>query len=323
MNRKDQLLRVWTEHANIGYVPCSYVDYNFLRHPVYIHERSEDCDGYDWFGVHWSYQPETKSPMVTHGVPHVITDVTKWREQLKMPDLDSVDWEAAGKEETADWDRENKVSVIMFLNGIFERSHHLMGFENVMIAMRRHPDHYAELLDALTEYRIRVTNIFGKYYKPDILMSNDDYGATDGMMMSPKLWRKFFRPRLEKQVKAAHDCGLVFELHSDGHLHPIIGDFVEIGVDSLNPMQRPCNDLKWCKENFGGKITFVGGYSPQTVLENPASTPEDIDRDIQEAFDILAPGGGYAAFPIVIDMAGFGPVLTRKHAQICRDYANT
>lgn len=79
-------------------------------------------------------------------------------------------------------------------------------------------------------------------------------------------------------------------------------------------------DIEKIKKEYGGKITLVGGFSSQTVLENPDSTPEDIDADIQYAYDVLAPGGGYASFPVVIDMGAFAPKLVKKHLQIAKNY---
>ena len=101
MSRSQELKRVWTEHANIGYVPCLYTDYNFLSHPEYVNERPEGHDGYDWFGVHWTYDPATNAPCPSLGYPLVITDLEHWRDQVKFPDLAAIDWEKAGREESS------------------------------------------------------------------------------------------------------------------------------------------------------------------------------------------------------------------------------
>ena len=320
MSRRDELLKVWTEHANIGYVPFGFTDVNFLRHPKCVNERPEGQDGYDWFGVHWTYEPMVGAPMITPNHPRVITDITKWEEQVKFPDLQSLDWETGAAEETNGWDRENKVSEVMLINGMFERSHHLMGFENVFIAMFEEPEAYQALIDRICEYKCELVRIVAKYYKPDILMMHDDYGANDRMLMSPAFFRQFFKEPLSRIVKTVHEGGIVYEHHSCGYVEPIIGDLIEIGVDALDCLQRPCNDIRRVKDQFGGKITLVDGFSNQTVLDRPESTLEEIYADIQYAYDVLAPGGGYVSFPLIVNGAHLIPKLIEKHMQICCNY---
>lgn len=323
MSRSQELKRVWTEHANIGYIPCLYTDYNFLRHPEYVNERPEGHDGYDWFGVHWTYDPATGAPSPTTGVPHVITDLEHWREQVKFPDLDSIDWETAGREETAAWDRENKISVVMLINGIFERSHHLMGFENALMAMYEEPEEYAELLDAIADYKVKLMSYVAKYYKPDVLMMHDDYGSSRAMLMSPDMWREFFKPRVKRLVDTAHSFGIAYEHHSCGHIEPIVGDMIEIGVDALNPLQRPANDIEKLKKLYGGKITLVGGFSSQAVLENPSATTEEKLDNVRYAYDVLGPGGGYAVFPVVVDFPKAAQYIVPVQKELGTAFANT
>ncbi len=317
---KEEMLKVWTEHADIGYIPSPVTDCNFVRHPECVNERPEGHDGYDWFGVHWTYQPETSSPMVTAGRPYVITDITRWDEQVKFPDLSAVDFKSCAEKETRGWDRKNKYSEVMLINGCFERSHHLMGFENALVAMYEEPEAYRALIDRIADYKCDLIRRVVDAYKPDILMMHDDYGANDRMMMSPDSWREFIKEPLSRLVKTAHGCGVIYEHHSCGHVEPIIGDLVEIGVDSLNPLQRPCNDIEKIKKEYGGKITLVGGVSSQTVIENPSSTKAEIAADIKHAYDVLAPGGGYVCFPVLINLARTVPHLFKAHLKYAFKY---
>ena len=71
----------------------------------------------------------------------------------------------------------------------------------------------------------------------DMIWTGDDVGAQNAMLISPKMWRHFFKPRMANfiaelkainpQVKVAY--------HSDGNIYPIIPDLIEIGLDVLNP----------------------------------------------------------------------------------------
>jgi uroporphyrinogen decarboxylase len=316
MARRDELLRVW-KHENIGYIPCHFIDYNFVK-PKYVNERPEGKDGYDWFGIHWTYQPDVLAPMITPGSKPIISDITKWKDVVKFPDLDQYDWETYGAEETAGWDRENKISMVMIINGTFERSHHLMGFTEALGNLIEEPEAYGELLDAIADYKCKLIGIIAKNYKPDVIMMHDDYGAAKSMLMSPDTWRQMIKPRLARLVKAAHDNGLFYEHHSCGYIEPIIGDLVEIGVDSLNPLQ-PCNDLKAIKAKYHGKITFVGGFDSQGVLDNPEAGEAEVRADVKRAYDALAPGGGYCSLAVCIKYHS-APWLLKEHKEIATTY---
>ena len=80
------------------------------------------AEGYDWWGVHWTACEEACGAFApTAGRPPVITDITRWREQVKVPDISGIDWEAAAARDTAHLDP-NKVTIFtgwptVFLSG--------------------------------------------------------------------------------------------------------------------------------------------------------------------------------------------------------------
>ena len=317
MSRKDEMLRVWTEHANTGYVPLFPIDYNFLK-PKYIPERCEKGRGFDWFGVEWEEEKLCGFPMVVPGTQR-LKDITRWREEIVFPDLTQLDWEACGAEETASWDRENKISLIMLNQGCFERTHALMGVEDALVAMMAEPEDYKDLVNAIADYKVEIVNIIGKYYKPDILMFQDDYGTAQNLFLSVESWREFFKEPLARIVKATHDNGMVYEHHSCGYMEPLIDDLLEIGIDALNPIQ-PCNNQRAIKEKYQGRLTFVGGEDSQGVMERPGVTEEEIRAELRRCYDLFAPGGGYANFPITIKY-DYVPIMIDEHMKMARSYA--
>jgi hypothetical protein len=53
-------------------------------------------EGYDTWGVHLTASDAAGGAFTpTPTVPPVLTDITRWREQVKFPDYDGVDWDAA------------------------------------------------------------------------------------------------------------------------------------------------------------------------------------------------------------------------------------
>ncbi len=120
--------------------------------------------GEDWFGVNWTYLPEhNNSQMITPGQPE-LEDLTNWRDNIKIPDLTAYNWEAIAKETTKNWDRKNKVSLCMLLNGPSERMISIMGFENALYAFYDYPEEVHELFQAITDHKIKYLEILKKYF---------------------------------------------------------------------------------------------------------------------------------------------------------------
>ncbi len=309
MTKREQLLQVYA-HKNIGYVPNFFTDFDFCK-PETMNERPEGMDGgFDWFGVEWEFAPLVMAPMVKPGTK-VLTDITKWREQVIFPDLDTIDWEAAAAKETAHWDRENKISFLMLINGMFERTHALMGFEDAFMAMYDEPEEYQALVDAITDYKVKLIEIMGKYYKPDVLCFHDDYGANDRMLMSPDLWRQFFKEPLRRIIEATHKAGIIYEHHSCGYIEPIFDEMVELGIDAIDPLQIS-NPVRQLKDKYQDKVTFVGGYDTQNVFDRTGVTEEEIRNEVIKTMNELAPGGSFVAFPLTITF-DFVPTFIDEH----------
>lgn len=120
------------------------------------------------------------------------------------------------------------------------------------------------------------------------------------MFFSMDMWREFIKPCIKKVVDCTHELGMIFEMHSCGYIKPAIEELVEMGVDSVQPLQY-CNDVPELKEKFGKQIVLSGGFNTQEVLESPIATEEDIRAEVRRTIDALAPGGGFCALVPIIN----------------------
>ncbi|MCD8148590.1 MAG: hypothetical protein LUE92_03285 [Clostridiales bacterium] len=317
MSRREQLLEVY-HHKNIGYVPCFFTDFQFSK-PAEINERPE-AGGTDWFGVEWKFVPEVMAPMVKPGTKR-LTDICRWKEELVFPDLDAIDWTAAAEKETSGWDRENKISYMMLINGIFERTHALMGFEDALAAMYEEPEAYKELVDAITDYKVALIKVIGTYYKPDVLCFHDDYGSDDRMMMSVDMWEEFFKEPLRRVIQETHNQGIIYEHHSCGYIEPIFDQLVELGIDAIDPLQVK-NPVRKLKDQYQDRVTFVGGYDNQNVYDRVGVTEDEIREETRRVIEELAPGGSFVAFPLTVTF-DYVPVFIDEHMKYAFSYGNT
>ena len=128
----------------------------------------------------------------------------------------------------------------------------------------------------------------------DVVYFGDDYGMQTGPILSPDLYRNIFKPRQKKLfsfIKTKTDAKIL--LHSCGSVYKLIGDFIDVGIDALNPIQVSAEDMdtKKLKREFGNEIAFWGGVDSQRVL--PFGTRDEVRKEVKSRIDDLGSGGGY------------------------------
>jgi uroporphyrinogen decarboxylase len=120
---------------------------------------------------------------------------------------------------------------------------------------------------------------------------DDDVGMPGTMIISPALWREFFRPRLAGIVEAARavkpDLRVIY--HSDGHFEPILDDLVEIGIQGINPLQPEHMDAVRIRRRFGPRLALWGTVGRQTTFA--FASPAEIRREVRERIEALGPAG--------------------------------
>ncbi|MFH1074187.1 MAG: uroporphyrinogen decarboxylase family protein, partial [Candidatus Firestonebacteria bacterium] len=123
----------------------------------------------------------------------------------------------------------------------------------------------------------------------------DDWGQQQGLIMGPKHWRKFIKPRIARMYKKVHDSGKKVFIHSCGDVEEIFPDLIEIGVDVFNPFQPEAFDVYKIKNKFGSKLTFFGGMSTQKTL--PFGTPNEVKSETLKLIKEIGKDGGYIFSP--------------------------
>jgi uroporphyrinogen decarboxylase len=184
------------------------------------------------------------------------------------------------------------------LAGIFEMSQRVRGMQNIMMDLANNPDLACAFLDKMVELKIK----FWEMALPqlgdlvDVISEADDYGTQESQLVSPRMFRQIFKPRLAtllKRIKELAPNAKIF-FHSDGNLRPILPDFAEIGVDILNPIHISAKGMEPAalKKDFGNQFVFWGGgVETQSVL--PFGTPQQVKENVKKNINALAPGGGY------------------------------
>ena len=272
------------------YVPCPE---QVLKGAIclgdnYIQQAGE---GYDAWGVRWHFgggNPGLNGPTPVPG-SELMDDFDDWREKVHFPDVGKLPWQIT--KSMVPEDRSDIVVYGLLLSGPFERMHYLAGFENSLCAFYDSPEEVHAFLEAMEENRIACIDKLYETVHPDVIQMQDDWGMQTSMLLSPELWREFFKPHEKRFAEHIHKLGMIYEHHSCGYVMPIVGDLVEIGVDALSPL-NVCNDIPQIKREFGNAICLIGGLNNQ-MIDAEGTGEEEIRAEVRRAIDENSSGGAY------------------------------
>lgn len=188
--------------------------------------------------------------------------------------------------------KENRGRLCLFFGlgwTLFERSWLLYGFENLLRDMHSNPRFVERLMDRIVEYDLEILKQ-GLERDVDVCHFGDDFGSRKGPLMSPLLWRRYIKPRLEKLFEIPKRKGLPIGIHSDGNITALIPDLVEIGVRIINPVSPIEVDPVWLKDMFGDRVCMYGTMDIHRTM--PFGTPSDVEREVLERMRTVGCGGG-------------------------------
>jgi len=267
LRQRPEWIPCWKDSC--AFIPCSAIE-----------DRAKGGTGDDWFGVPWIDM--TPAP---NGA--LFDDVSKWRDYVHFPDLDTVDWEAAAKNDLAGLDRNEKVLWIPLFSGLFERLHAFIGFEKTLVSFFEEPEEIQALIDAYCDFKIKEIDKVITYYRPEVVCMHDDYGMKNNMFMRPEMWREFFKEPLRRINDYCKSRDTVFVLHCCGKVDPIIGDFVELGITAWDSVNF-CNDLPAIYAKYGKDISFTTNLD---MLFLAQASEEEVREHVRYAIDTLGKYG--------------------------------
>ncbi|MDY7009691.1 MAG: uroporphyrinogen decarboxylase family protein [Planctomycetota bacterium] len=219
--------------------------------------------------------------------------------QLPLPD-GSEAWRIEGLREQAERFRRAGCCVVLksLCAGMVEMGHRVRGMENFLMDLLVNQPVAEAVIERFLEIKM---NYWGRALGElgcvvDVVFEMDDYGTQTSQLISPETFRSIVKPRLKRLIGHVKKLspGVKVAFHSCGSVRPIIPDFIEIGIDILNPVHISATGMEPAslKADFGADICFWGGgVETQHVL--PTGTPEKVRADVRANIDALAPGGGW------------------------------
>ncbi len=284
-----------------------HVDFRYIEGPKYIGpELTVRPDGSreDHFGVprkpvqygvgknSGTYSEVSEYPLEKAESIDEIESYAKWP-QADWFDYDCISHQARQARETG--------KVVIFMGDRLNRcaqlkpAMYVRGAEQIFIDTFAQPGMakavFGRITDFYAEYLRRTLEAAGGNI--DLVFTGDDFGTQENIFIPIEVWRDQLRDGFKLFIDIGHEFGCKVAHHTCGCVKPLLSDFIECGLDIVNPIQPEVAgmDYEKIKQEFGRKITFHGGISIQKTM--PFGTPQDVRNEVKDRVEKLAAGGGY------------------------------
>jgi uroporphyrinogen decarboxylase len=175
----------------------------------------------------------------------------------------------------------------------------LLGLEKMFVDLYDRPELVEAVLDKTFElhYEVSVKTFEANPGLIDIFFFANDFGTKRNLFIAPKMWRKYFKPRIKMLADLGHKHNLRVAMHSCGDIHQIIPDLIEIGIEILNPIQVSADNMDpvVLKREYGKDLIFFGAIDYNELLSH--GTEQQVREGTRRMVDILGCDGKYIVAP--------------------------
>jgi hypothetical protein len=168
----------------------------------------------------------------------------------------------------------------------------VIGTENVLLWLALYPDELGAFIRRIGDFVVGLTKAQIKAADGmlDGMVVWGDVAYRNGMLFSPEMWREHFKPIVKEQIRVCHEAGLPVIYHGCGNASEIYPDFIEIGLDSYNPLEAKSGlDVVEIRKEYGHRMGFCGNIDALAWANDPL--PE-LEAQVMRKLN-AAKGGGY------------------------------
>jgi hypothetical protein len=226
-------------------------------------------------------------------------------------------YKAAAEEDCLHWERESKrlyeetdFAVLGVLGGMglgdlaeipgpfIKKPQGIRDIEGWFIAHKLYPEYVRMVFEYQTEIALKNLELYRQAVGGRIQavwLSGTDFGTQCALMQSKESFISMYKPFYKKVNDWVHkNTNWKTFYHTCGAVEPLISEFIDMGMDIINPVQCSAAgmDAKKLKDLYGEKIVFWGG-GVDTQKTLASGSPEDVKREVTERLKIFAPGGGF------------------------------
>ncbi len=239
-----------------------------------------------------SYSEVTKPPLSDAETAADVAAYDHW------PDPDMFDYDVIEKQCDAIL-KDDRVVVFMGdrLNRIaqLKPAMYLRGTEDIFVDLAMNPAIAEAIFRNIKEFYLAYLDriLDAAKGKIDIILTGDDFGAQNGLLIGTDMWRQFIKPGFAEYLDLIKHHEVIAMHHTCGSVPDIIPDMIECRLDILQSIQPEANGMSLAnlKKRFGKSICLQGGVSIQKTM--PFGSQDDIRREVRSIANTVKPDGGY------------------------------
>ncbi len=282
------------------------VDFRYIEGPEYVGTEHIRSDGSkeDHFGVprkFVSYGDGGISGEYSEVVEYPLeraTSVDEIESYPKWPKAEWFDYACVREQARA---AKDKGKVVVFMGDRLNRcaqlkpAMYVRGIEQILVDTLSNPEMAKAIFRRITDFYMNYARLTLEAAEGcvDIFFTGDDFGTQTNTFLPVDTWRALLRDGFKRFIDLGHEFDCKVAHHSCGCVEPLIPEFIDCGLDIINPLQPEVAnmDFKRIKEKFGEQISFHGGISIQKTM--PGGSRQEISAEVRDRVDKLATGGGY------------------------------
>ena len=229
----------------------------------------------------WGITRKKTEDMIPATISHPITDIAQHAE-YKFPD-------PAAPNRFATLERALKMydgnrAVILNLRDGFSDMRDILGYQEALVSLVAEKDHFIDLLKRVVEYNLTLAEIAVKRYGIKIVATTDDVCTASGPIMSPRSYKSTILPRFREVIGGYRNLGLLVIKHCDGDIRAFVDDWIDAGINCLDPIDPGGNlDMGEMKEKYGKMICLKGNIDCTGHLIS--GTPQQVEEEVRICID--------------------------------------
>lgn len=181
-------------------------------------------------------------------------------------------------------------AVVLNLRDGFSDLRDLLGYEQALMAPLAEPDACAEFLERIVSYNLALAEHAVRSFGIRIIATTDDVAMAKRTLFHPDAYRERILPSFRRAIQGFKALGCLTIKHCDGNILPLLDDWIEAGIDCLDPIDPGAGlTMAHMKATYGTRIALKGNID--CVANLCTGTPDGVRDEVRRCIIDGGPGG--------------------------------